>query len=185
MASTQSNTPVLIVRVPLSSRRGERVLTSAQVGAGPTGLVAALTLLINGIRPRVIDSGSGERYGSKALIITVSPNVLLRDDSTHLERQPRSQELYRSLGVLQDILAVARPTPNTMVYKPGSMELMSHRNIFLEGTQATPDCPHVCCLSMVMHTVELTDTIAGDWSLARPRSPRKDHVLPSQNSVRL
>lgn len=70
------------------------------VGAGPTGLIAALTLRHNGIPVRIIEKADKPFTGSRAL-------------GTH----PRTFEVYKFLGVLPDILRLGTPVPDNRIYK--------------------------------------------------------------------
>lgn len=70
------------------------------VGAGPTGLVAALALAINGVPCRVIDRRT-------------SPT----GDSRALGCQPRSMEVLAALGVAQPILARSEPLTGSLVMR--------------------------------------------------------------------
>ncbi|TFK47804.1 monooxygenase [Heliocybe sulcata] len=78
------------------------------VGAGPTGLVHALTLCQSGVPVRIIDKAPKPFVGSRGAGI-----------------QPRTLEVYNSLGVLPDILTGAVPMPINRIYKlPGGTEVM-------------------------------------------------------------
>ncbi|KAF7360584.1 hypothetical protein MVEN_00789800 [Mycena venus] len=59
-------------------------------GAGPTGLILAITLLKNGVPVRLIDKDSKHRIGSKGAGI-----------------QPRTLKSYDILGILPEILKCA------------------------------------------------------------------------------
>ncbi|EIW84636.1 hypothetical protein CONPUDRAFT_162014 [Coniophora puteana RWD-64-598 SS2] len=72
------------------------------VGAGPTGLVAALGLLKNGISVRIIEKDRAPRQGQRG------PGI-----------QPRSLELYHFLGV-PEILEQATAMPDFMSHTMGS-----------------------------------------------------------------
>ncbi|KIY46797.1 hypothetical protein FISHEDRAFT_75323 [Fistulina hepatica ATCC 64428] len=102
------------------------------VGAGPTGLVLALALAKNGIHVRVIDKLTTPRIGQKG------PGI-----------QPRTQDVYQFLGVLNDIAAAGHLVPKMYHYKlPGGTEVekvtemmpilepspaLPHRNVFMLG----------------------------------------------------
>ncbi|KZT20172.1 FAD-binding monooxygenase [Neolentinus lepideus HHB14362 ss-1] len=64
------------------------------VGAGPTGLVLALTLRQNGVPVRIIDKVAKPHVGSRGSGI-----------------MPRTLEVYNYLGVLPDVLKGAVPLP--------------------------------------------------------------------------
>src|SRR5262249_30739242 len=79
------------------------------VGAGPTGLVTALTLAVNGVRARVIDSHPSALTSSRALGC-----------------QPRSMEILAALGVAEPILAVSEPLHGSSIMR-GTEELVDVR----------------------------------------------------------
>ncbi|TDH61516.1 monooxygenase [Dankookia rubra] len=56
-------------------------------GAGPTGLVLALSLLHHGIRPRILDKAAGPGTASRAMVV-----------------QARTLELYRQLGLAEAVI---------------------------------------------------------------------------------
>ncbi|KIK47456.1 hypothetical protein CY34DRAFT_799419 [Suillus luteus UH-Slu-Lm8-n1] len=74
------------------------------VGAGPAGLVAALTLLQNGISVRIIDKDPHPRIGQRGAGIW-----------------PRSLELYNFLDV-SEVNDLGKPVPLTRSYNPGTLE---------------------------------------------------------------
>ncbi|KAG2125965.1 FAD binding domain-containing protein [Suillus clintonianus] len=74
------------------------------VGAGPVGLVAALTLLQNGIPVRIIDKDPNPRIGQRGAAYW-----------------PRSLELFNFLNV-PEINNLATPALPVRSYKPGTME---------------------------------------------------------------
>ncbi|EGN99774.1 hypothetical protein SERLA73DRAFT_88431 [Serpula lacrymans var. lacrymans S7.3] len=92
------------------------------VGAGPSGLVAALTLLRNGIPVRIIDKESKYRVGQ-------------RGGGIH----PRSQELFRFLGV-PEVDQMLKPFLPMQTYKPGTVEPLASFPMFpyTEPTAAIP-----------------------------------------------
>ncbi|KAF9237989.1 FAD binding domain-containing protein [Melanogaster broomeanus] len=73
------------------------------VGAGPAGLVAALTLLRNGIQVRIIDKEPVYRLGERGSGMT-----------------PRSLELFRFLEV-PEVDETAKPPFPLRIYKPGTL----------------------------------------------------------------
>ena len=79
--SSSESTPVLIVSTcnleHLTNVLIRRLSNSrlAQVGAGPAGLVAALTLLKNGIHPRIIDKARAFHRSSRAAGVQVRVRV--------------------------------------------------------------------------------------------------------------
>ncbi|KAL1707442.1 FAD binding domain-containing protein [Schizophyllum commune] len=95
------------------------------VGAGPSGLVAALALAQSGVSIRIIDKLTEPRVGQKGPAI-----------------QPRTLELYKLLGVLDDILKRARFAQPIVHYKlPGGTEVAREFNMF-PWTYPTADCPY-------------------------------------------
>ncbi|KIJ59286.1 hypothetical protein HYDPIDRAFT_118715 [Hydnomerulius pinastri MD-312] len=73
------------------------------VGAGPAGLVAALTLLRNGVQVRIIDKELAHRVGQRGSGMT-----------------PRSLELFRFLEV-PEVEETGKPPFPMRVYKPGTL----------------------------------------------------------------
>ncbi|KAG5647439.1 hypothetical protein DXG03_009369 [Asterophora parasitica] len=94
------------------------------IGAGPSGLVAALTLLRNGITVRIVDKGLEAHPGQRGAGI-----------------MPRSLELFERLGVLHDILKEAIPAPPVRRYALGSAHIL-HEAEMVPRVEPTPDIPH-------------------------------------------
>ncbi|KAG1812528.1 uncharacterized protein BJ212DRAFT_1483141 [Suillus subaureus] len=94
------------------------------VGAGPAGLVAALTLLQNGIPVRIIDKDLNPRMGQHG----AGPGIW-----------PRSFELFNFLNV-PEVNDVAKPFPEIRSYKPGTLEFAIESSIvpLMEPTPAIP-----------------------------------------------
>ena len=63
-------------------------------GAGPTGMVLALALAIEGIRVCIVDLAEGPGTTSRAMAV-----------------QARTLELYRPLGLADEVAAAGRPNP--------------------------------------------------------------------------
>lgn len=79
-----------------------------QVGAGPAGLVMALDLLQNGVKVRIIEKTKAVFIGQKGAGIMVNRIAIRLFCEAHsVALQPRSIELYRALGVLEDIQKLA------------------------------------------------------------------------------
>ncbi|KAG2125949.1 FAD binding domain-containing protein [Suillus clintonianus] len=76
------------------------------VGAGPAGLVAALTLRQNGIPVRIIDKEPNPRIGQRG------PGIW-----------PRSLELFNFLNV-PEVNDMGKPVPTVRLYKPGTLETL-------------------------------------------------------------
>ncbi|KAH7907326.1 hypothetical protein BJ138DRAFT_1137595 [Hygrophoropsis aurantiaca] len=91
-------------------------------GAGPSGLVAALTLIRNNIPVRIIEKEPIHRIGQRG------PGIF-----------PRSLELFHFLGV-PEINAVSTPFLLAQVYKPKSVEPLKsfHISPYTEPTPAFP-----------------------------------------------
>ncbi|TFY56076.1 hypothetical protein EVJ58_g7861 [Rhodofomes roseus] len=95
-------------------------------GAGPTGLVLGLTLLQNGIQVRIIDKDANRHPGQRG--------------SGLQNTQPRTLELFRFLGVLDDVLAKALSGFQRREYKPGGVETLKISTIapIEDPTPSTP-----------------------------------------------
>ncbi|CCM05219.1 uncharacterized protein FIBRA_07429 [Fibroporia radiculosa] len=94
-------------------------------GAGPTGLVAALTLCQNGIPVRIIEKEQRSRVGQRGAGIMA-----------------RSLELYNFLGVLGDIQAKALPVVPMRIYKmPEGVEPIKTFRLD-EAVPPTPATPY-------------------------------------------
>jgi len=87
------------------------------VGAGPTGLVTALTLAVNGVPSRVIDRQASAVTSSRALGC-----------------QPRSMEILAALDVVGSILEISEPLHGSSIMR-GTEELADVRWI-------PPDAPY-------------------------------------------
>ncbi|KAI0821141.1 monooxygenase [Irpex lacteus] len=95
-------------------------------GAGPSGLVLALTLAINGVPVRIIEKELSPGIGQRGAGI-----------------QPRSIELLRFLGVLPEILKRAIPCAEICEYKmPDGVEPEKKFNFLGDPWEPTPDIPY-------------------------------------------
>ncbi|KAG2339392.1 hypothetical protein BDR05DRAFT_992038 [Suillus weaverae] len=92
------------------------------VGAGPAGLVAALTLLQNGIPVRIIDKDPNPRIGQRG------PGIW-----------PRSLELFNFLNV-PEVNDLGKPASTVRSYKPGTMEPLGESSMvpFMEPAPTVP-----------------------------------------------
>ncbi|MGW1624327.1 FAD-dependent monooxygenase, partial [Streptomyces sp. NPDC002172] len=72
------------------------------VGAGPTGLALGIDLARRGVDARVVEAGEKLFPGSRGKGI-----------------QPRTQEVYDDLGVLDAMRAVGGPYPPQLLWKNG------------------------------------------------------------------
>ncbi|KAL7284261.1 hypothetical protein ACG7TL_001543 [Trametes sanguinea] len=94
------------------------------VGAGPAGLIAALTLAKNGIPVRIVDKLPAFHHATRGT-----------------GTQPRSFEIYQFLGLLEDYRRAAHPLPQMRAYKlPGGTEPAKTWNLF-ERKPPSPDRP--------------------------------------------
>ncbi|TFY58425.1 hypothetical protein EVJ58_g6423 [Rhodofomes roseus] len=107
------------------------------VGAGPVGLVLALTLIKNGIKVRIVEKEAGTHKGQRGTGI-----------------MPRSLELYQYLGLLPEILKRGRPLLPSLVYKlPGGTEIM--KEFYLaEPKETTPSTPIINIRSLGQDRLE-------------------------------
>ncbi|KAG1899385.1 FAD binding domain-containing protein [Suillus fuscotomentosus] len=92
------------------------------VGAGPAGLVAALTLLQNGISVRIIDKDPHPRIGQRGAGIW-----------------PRSLELYNFLGI-SEVNSLGTPAPVMRGYKSGTLEVLKD-SVMVPHIEPTPAIP--------------------------------------------
>ncbi|TCD64756.1 hypothetical protein EIP91_003647 [Steccherinum ochraceum] len=102
------------------------------VGAGPSGLVAALVLAQNGIKNiRVIDKIETFQVGSRGFGV-----------------QPRSLELFKMFGILDDVMQHSTPVPTFRAYKPGEPQHVKEWDLYPKS-KPWPDRPFTgqVCLS--------------------------------------
>ncbi|KAG2072269.1 hypothetical protein BDR04DRAFT_416961 [Suillus decipiens] len=92
------------------------------VGAGPAGLVAALTLLQNGIPVRIIDKDPNPRIGQRG------PGIW-----------PRSFELFNFLNV-PEVYDLGKHTPPIRSYKHGTLEYVTE-SLLVSHMDPTPAIP--------------------------------------------
>ncbi|KAI0338365.1 hypothetical protein BDW22DRAFT_1432608 [Trametopsis cervina] len=94
-------------------------------GAGPSGLVLALTLAQNGVPVRIIEKEKSFHIGQRA------PGI-----------QPRTQELFHFLGILPDIMKRTSPVPMNRSYKmPEGVEPKVQYYLAGEPVRPSPDVP--------------------------------------------
>ncbi|KAJ7485703.1 FAD binding domain-containing protein [Mycena latifolia] len=95
-------------------------------GAGPAGLILAITLLKNGVPVRLIDKEATHRIGSRGAGV-----------------QPRTLELYDILGVLPEIQKAADASlPRKRMYAlPGGTKVVKELPV-AEWVEPTPGTPH-------------------------------------------
>ncbi|KAG2358919.1 FAD binding domain-containing protein [Suillus spraguei] len=92
------------------------------VGAGPAGLVAALTLLQNDIPVRIIDKDPNPRIGQRG------PGIW-----------SRSLELFNFLNV-PEVNDLGKPAPAIRSYKPGTLEYVTE-SLLVSHVDPTPAIP--------------------------------------------
>ncbi|KAG2362747.1 FAD binding domain-containing protein [Suillus spraguei] len=92
------------------------------VGAGPVGLVAALTLLQNGVSVRIIDKDPHPRIGQRGAGIW-----------------PRSLELYNFLDVAE-VNSLGKTAPPVRLYKLGTLEPLKD-SLMVPPMEDTPAIP--------------------------------------------
>ncbi|KAJ8518264.1 hypothetical protein ONZ45_g4623 [Pleurotus djamor] len=94
------------------------------VGAGPAGLVSALSLAQSGIPVRIIDKADSYHVGSRGFGV-----------------QPRTLELFETLGVCDDVQKIATPIPTMRAYKlPGGTVPVKTWDLYEKG-EIWPDRP--------------------------------------------
>jgi 2-polyprenyl-6-methoxyphenol hydroxylase-like FAD-dependent oxidoreductase len=75
------------------------------VGAGPSGLMMAAQLLRNGVQPIIIDIKKGPTNQSKALVV-----------------QARSLEIYRQMGIVDQVLKAGTQVAGASFYQDGKQQ---------------------------------------------------------------
>ncbi|KAJ7760490.1 FAD binding domain-containing protein [Mycena metata] len=104
-----------------SSTSAPRILV---VGAGPSGLVMALSLVRNGCPVRLIDKEPTSRLGQRGAGI-----------------MPRSLELFNILGVGDEIIRRATPPPQAVLYKMPEGVKVDRAFEMWPAVKATPQRP--------------------------------------------
>ncbi|KAF9523094.1 FAD binding domain-containing protein [Crepidotus variabilis] len=106
------------------------------VGAGPSGLVAALTLAVNGIPVRIIEKSLTSKIGQRGAGIT-----------------PRSMELFEHLGVVDEIDRRAMPLTTVRLYKlPEGKEVLRDFDM-IPRLVPTPDKPYPNYVGLSQFTI--------------------------------
>ena len=97
-----------------------------QSGAGPSGLVLALTLAKNGVSVRIIEKDREFHQGHRGA-----------------GSQPRTMEVYSYLGIAEDIIKSGLPMQQFAVYKlPEGVEIIKTFSI-IEPRPSAPSVPFV------------------------------------------
>ncbi|KAH9479253.1 Flavin-dependent monooxygenase [Psilocybe cubensis] len=138
------------------------------IGAGPSGLVLALTLGKNGIPVRIMEKEPSPRRAERG------PGL-----------QPRSLELHKILGTLPDILNAGTDLPMMTVYDPADGTKVIKTTILVPQTEATPQLPLINPVMLGQHYQEriLRDHLAKIGvtvefgSELRTFTQTEDHVL--------
>ncbi|PBK78579.1 hypothetical protein ARMSODRAFT_947517 [Armillaria solidipes] len=115
------------------------------VGAGPAGLVSALSLAQGGIQVRIIDKSDSFHVGSRGFGV-----------------QPRTFELFQHLGVIDDIQKLATPIPTMRAYElPGGTVPVKTWDLY-EKSGVWPDRPYAngACLGQDLLEGVLRDHLA-------------------------
>ncbi len=110
------------------------------VGAGPTGLVLALWLAKQGVRPRIIDKSAASETTSRALAV-----------------QARTLELYRQLDLADDAIDAGHKSPGVNFWVRG--ERKAHLAFGDAGADLTP-YPFVLMFPQDQHERLLIDRLA-------------------------
>ncbi|KAJ7696581.1 FAD binding domain-containing protein [Mycena rosella] len=126
--------PLRMVRRIMDTSSDPKILI---VGAGPSGLLLALTLCRNGIPVRIIDKLPSPSIGQRG------PGVM-----------PRTQEIFRALGVLDGINehAIVAPQIRTYIAPDG---VVPHQTFhMMPPVDRTPACPHPDLILVGQNDVE-------------------------------
>lgn len=95
------------------------------VGAGSSGLLAALVLAQSGVEIRIIDKAEKFHVGSRGFGI-----------------QPRTLELLQTLGVADDFQAQYTDIPTMRAYKiPGGTQVVKEWDLYVKNDRIWPDRP--------------------------------------------
>ena len=116
-----------------------------QVGAGPTGLAAALTLAQNGVPVRIVDKAPAFHTTSRGSGIQVSTIDFFHwlQEFITLSSQPRTVEVFRFLGILDEARKFHHELPPFQSYKlPGGTEVLKKWHFF-DKFKISPDRPWV------------------------------------------
>ncbi|KAF4566117.1 hypothetical protein EYR40_002068 [Pleurotus pulmonarius] len=94
------------------------------VGAGPTGLILAITLALNGVRARVIERDTVRKIGQRGAGI-----------------HPRSLEMHHLLGTASDILSSSSQIPQMAAYPIGGTVPIKIMNMLSDAAEPTDAFP--------------------------------------------
>ncbi|KAJ7580192.1 FAD binding domain-containing protein [Mycena floridula] len=106
------------------------------VGAGPAGLCLALSLVQNSISVRIIDKLQTYRIGRKGMGV-----------------QPRTLELHKFLGTLDEVLKKGAPTSLLWTYDPLDGTKIVKTTQAIPVDEVTPSCPYpnLLCIGQDHH----------------------------------
>ncbi|KAK1230734.1 hypothetical protein PQX77_006184 [Marasmius sp. AFHP31] len=119
------------------------------VGAGPSGLSLALSLLKNGVPVRIVEKRPNYPIGQRG------PGI-----------HPRTMELYDILGILADIMAAAGDAPPMRIYtSPEGPTHVAEANV-VEPMEETPEFPIIngVVLGQDRHEAILRKRLANDYN---------------------
>ncbi|PIL26347.1 hypothetical protein GSI_12103 [Ganoderma sinense ZZ0214-1] len=106
------------------------------IGAGPSGLAAALTLAQNGVPVRIVDKLDAHHTSS-------------RGSGIH----PKTIEIFKFLGVLEDAKKFDTGLAECRAYKyPGGTEVIWRWKVFSQPDEITPERPYDLFLLSQYHT---------------------------------
>lgn len=108
-----------------------QLTVTTQAGAGPTGLILALTLAQNGIRVRIVEKDVTFHTGQRG------PGI-----------QPRTQELLNFLGCFEDIREQSMQPVKVAIYKMPEGKEIDKVVDMATAIEPTPDVPFVCTLAV-------------------------------------
>nr|VWP02068.1 Flavohemoprotein (EC [Ganoderma boninense] len=106
------------------------------IGAGPSGLAAALTLAQNGVPVRIVDKLDAHHTSS-------------RGSGIH----PKTVEIFKFLGVIEDAKKFDTGLPEIRAYKhPGGTEVTRQWKAFWDPVEISPERPYNVLLASQYHT---------------------------------
>ncbi|KDQ06117.1 hypothetical protein BOTBODRAFT_141286 [Botryobasidium botryosum FD-172 SS1] len=108
------------------------------VGAGPTGLIAALALAKNGISVRVIERNKTFEPRTRGAALV-----------------PRTMELFANLGVVEEFIENGLLVPTLRTYAPNGYDVLSSWT-FLAYEEPTPDVPYS---RVILHPQDRTEAV--------------------------
>ncbi|KAF7305747.1 FAD-binding-3 domain-containing protein [Mycena chlorophos] len=106
------------------------------VGAGPTGLTAALTLLKNGVKVRIIDASAETHDAARGTAL-----------------MPRTQELLEILGAIDEVKAVATGPLQMAVYGEDGTTILKAFE-WSQGVPPSPTTPYANIASISQSEIE-------------------------------